>query len=166
MALKGDTSGLDELVYQGKPMTPLLDGFSGARRSGVVRSELPGGLTRQRKKYYNQPIVKNASFFLEDCAQQDFFMMFALRNEGKPFICHLRSGRPIIEPHVVQVVSDWDESYASMVDGRFDVQLEIIEVRDTCLDEFLFPMYQCLGSDMKAVLQGIIDIAKKAPRND
>lgn len=164
MAIKGDVTGLDELIYQGEPMIPLVSDFSGARRSGVIQSDMNGGRTRQRKKFYNNPLVKSVSFYLETTQQQDFFALFALRNEGKPFICHLRGSRPIVEPHVVQVISDWEETLATAVDGVYEMQMEIIDVRDECLDEFLFPMYQCSGDNLYGVLSGIIDVAKGAPK--
>lgn len=163
MAIKGDVTGLDELIFKGEPMIPLVDDYSGYRRSGVVRSSMDGGLTRQRKKTYNNPLVYSVSFYLDTPQHQDYFAMFALRNEGKKFICHLRGSRPIVEPFVVQVISDWEEVLATAVDGRYQMEMEIIDVRDTCLDDFLFPMYQCAGEDLYDILDGIIDIAERVP---
>lgn len=164
MAVKGDVTGLDELIYQGEPMIPLVDGFGGSRRSGVIQSSMNGGLTRQRKKYYNNPLVKSVSFYLETQQQQDFFSLFGFRNEGKPFICHVRGSRPIVEPHVVQIISDWEEVLATAVDGMYEMEMEIVDVRDPCLEEFLFPMYQCAGDDLYSVLKGIIQVAEEVPK--
>lgn len=164
MALKGDTTGLDTLLWGGEPWIPLLSGFSGSRRTGVRQSTFEGGKTRQRKKFYNQPRVKEATFYAESQAQQDYFMSFSERNEGKPFICHLHGSRPIVEPCVVQVISDWEEDLTSSIDGEFTVTLEITHVRDQCLDDFLFPMYQCVGDDIYCVLSGIVELALKAPK--
>lgn len=163
MAIKGDVTGLEELVFGGEPMVPLVDGFSGARRSGIVQSNMTGGLTRQRKRFYNNPIVKSVSFFLETPQAQDYFSMFGYRNEGKKFICHVRGSRPIVEPHVVQIISEWEEVLATAVDGRYELEMEIIDVRNPCLDEFLLPMYQCTGIDLCDILSGIIDVADRTP---
>ena len=163
MAIKGDVTGLDVLQFGGKALIPLVSSYSGARKLGTIASQVPGGLTRQRKKYFNQPILKNASFLLETQQQQDYFKMFAYRNEGKPFICHLSAERPIVEPYVVQVVSDWDETFSSAVDGSFTVALEIVSVREPCLDDFLFPMYECVGDDLYCILVGYKDLVKSIP---
>ena len=59
MATKGDISDLDVLMYGGVPLKPLRDSFTRRRTSGVTQSEMEGGLTRQRKKFYNQYCFSN-----------------------------------------------------------------------------------------------------------
>jgi len=145
MATKGDISGLDELLFNGEYLVPMVSGFSRRRRTGIVQSNVQGGVTRQRKKFYNQPYVAQATYDLETDQAQDFIKLFFERNEGKYFIAHLSADRPIVEPYVVQVVSDWEDNYVSQIDGSMTVTLEIISVRDTALDDYLFTMYQSLG---------------------
>lgn len=166
MALKGDTSDLDVLIFGGEPMIPLVSGFSRSRRTGVIQSSAQGGATRQRKKFYNNVYDANLSFWLESQQQQDFIKMFFERNEGKKFICHLSADRPMVEPYVIQVITTWDDAEVTAVDGLTTFAVEIFSVRDICLDDFLFPMYQCLGSDLYSVLNGMIDIVKKIPEVD
>lgn len=163
MATKGDVSDLDVLNYGGKPMIPMIQGFRRSRASGVVQSNVQGGLTRQRKKFYNNAYRVTAKFFLETVAQQDYIKVFFERNEGKPFICHCSADRPIVEPYVVQVVSEWDDTYVSQRDGELSVDMEIVSVRSPCLDDFLFDMYQCTGDDLYRWLTGINNIVKSAP---
>lgn len=164
MATKGDISGLDVLMFGGVNMTPLVSGFSRSRRPGVVSNDVTGGTTRQRKKYFNNPHIASATFRLETAAEQDYIQLFFERNEGKKFICHLSADRPLIEPYVVQVVSDWENDYVSMVDGSLSVTIEIVSARDKTLDEFLWEMYPVVGSGLHDVLLGFKDIVKAMPK--
>lgn len=152
MATKGDISGLDILQYGGKPMIPLVSGFSRNRRSGIVQSEVAGGRTRQRKKFYGNPYVAEATFFIQTPQQQDFLKIFFERNEGKTFVCNLSADRPIVEPYTVRVISDWQDTYVSAKDGQFTVTLEIDSVRCPELDTFLNAMYSCQGDDTYDIL--------------
>lgn len=154
MATKGDISGLDVLLFGDVPMVPLVDSFTRVRRSGVVQSDTQGGLTRQRKKFYNQPYTASVTYRLETVEQQDFIKIFFERNEGKKFIAYLSADRPITEPYVVQVVSDWSDPFASGVDGDTTVTLEIVSVRDSELDDILFPIYQQYGADYIDMIDG------------
>jgi len=164
MATKGDISGLDHLIFGGSPMLPLVDSFTRVRKTGIVQSDVQGGLTRQRKKFYNQPYLADVTYRLETTQQQDFMKIFFDRNEGKKFIAYLSADRPITEPYVVQVVSDWGDAYASAVDGDVTLTLEIVSVRrDEELDEYLFLMYQALGSDFVPYMDGLKYVVKAMP---
>lgn len=163
MATKGDVSNLDTLTFGGENMIPLVSGFSRYRKSGTVSSDVDGGATRQRKKYFNQPHVASATFFLETAQEQDFIQLFFERNEGKYFICHLSADRPIVEPYVVQVISDWGNDRVSMVDGTLTVTFEILSARDAVLDEFLWEMYQSIGNDLNGMLLGFKSFVKAMP---
>lgn len=166
MATKGDISDLDEFIFGGEPILPLLNGFSRVRVSGVVQSDVEGGLTRQRKKFYNQPYQANVSYDLATPAMQDFIKMFFERNEGKKFVAWLRADRPILEPYVVQVVSDWEDVYASAIDGTLSVTMEIVSVRDTALDDVVFPLYQLYGNDFQTYLDAFKPIVQAMPEGD
>lgn len=157
MATKGDISGLDVLVYGGVPMIPVMSGFTLATRSGVVQSNSPGGMTRQRKKYYGNSYVAEAKFIFKSLAEQDFMRSFFQSNEGKKFICHLRADRPVIEPHVVQLLSEWPESLISRKSSSITVTLEITRARCPSLDDFLKVMYGCNGDDVCKILNLSID---------
>ncbi len=166
MATKGDISDLDELIYGGEPLIPLLSGFSRRRTSGIVQSDVRGGLTRQRKKFYNQAYTAEATYRLDTPGMQDFIKSFFERNEGSRFVAYLRADRPILEPYVVQVISDWEDDYASALDATMTVTLEIVSVREPGLDDLIFPMYKELGDDMYDVLIGLGGIVKAIPLID
>jgi len=153
--LKGDTSDLDTLMYGGKPLIPLVSGFSRKRRSGVVRNSVQAGLSRQRKKFYGNVYEAQATFRLGSPGMQDYLKAFFSRNEGKRFICHLSADRPIVEPYVVQVIGDWEDANVTALDANLNVTLEIVSVRCQGLDDALFAMYGCYGDDMYCVLEQI-----------
>jgi hypothetical protein len=128
MATKGDISDLEVLVYGGKPVVPLVEGFTRTRQGGVVRSDVSGGSSRQRKKYYGTTHLAQATFYLRSPAMQDYIQLFINSNEGKRWICHLSADRPLR--------------------GTVTVQLEIFSARDDCLDGIIYPLYQCIGDDI------------------
>lgn len=151
--IKGDVSDLDVLMFGGKPLIPLVSGFSRKRRSGVVRNTVQAGLSRQRKKFYGTVYEAQATFYLPTRATQDFIKTFFARNEGKRFICNLSADRPIVEPYVVQVIGDWEDANVTALDATMNVTLEIVSVRCQGLDDLLFTMYQCQGEDMYCIFE-------------
>ncbi len=160
MGTKGDISTLDVLSYGGKPIVPLVESYSGSRQSGLIQSDVSGGASRQRKKFYNTTYLYSAMFYLETPQQQDFIKMFFNDNEGKKFICHLAADRPIVEPYVVQVVSDWNDSERNAIDGKLSVTIEVFSVRDACLDNLVKGLYSCIGDETAPMVRGISQLAK------
>lgn len=163
MATKGDVSDLDEFIYGGEPVRPMLSGFARRRVSGISQSSAGGGLTRQRKKFYNQPYTVDATYRLDTVQMQDYVKIFFERNEGKRFIAYLRADRPLEDAYVVQVVSDWEDAYASAVDGTMTVTLEVVSCRDRELDAALFPLYQAGGDDVGEYVDGFRQIVLAIP---
>lgn len=163
MATKGDISTLDELKFGGEYFIPLLSSFSGSRNSGLIQTSAQGGASRQRKKYYGTTYSYEAKFFLDNQAMQDYFKIFFERNEGKKFICHVAADRPIVEPYVVQVTSDWQDDYRSMVDGLLSVTLEVFSVRYPALDETLFELYTSEGDNTTKVITLFNGFVEKMP---
>jgi hypothetical protein len=153
MATKGDISDLDVLIFGGKPKIPQLSGYNFAKRSGVIQSDAEGGLTRQRKKFYGNTYLANVTFSLNSLAEQDLLRIFFERNEGKRFVCYLRMDRPLIEPYVVQVVSEWQESLLSKRISILQVTLEVVSARCPDLDELMFTLYQCQGNYVYEIMK-------------
>lgn len=165
MATKGDISDLKVLMFGGKPMVPqvAIGGFSRTKNTGVVNSDTSGGATRQRKKYFGNVHVAEVTFYLETAQQQDYMELFVNQNEGKRFICYLAADRPIVEPYVVQVISQYQYADINAKDSGVSMTMEIFSVRDTYLDEFLLDMYPALGSDFYPWLLGLHDIVELMP---
>jgi hypothetical protein len=149
MATKGDISDLDHLIYGGKPIVPqvAVGGYSRTKNSGVVRSDTTGGATRQRKKYFGNVHVADVVFYFDTPSQQDFIEMFVERNEGKKWVCNLMADRPIVEPYVVQTVSEWSYSDINAQESTMSITLEIFSVREPVLDDFMFTLYGTIGDD-------------------
>lgn len=165
MATKGDISGLSVLKFGNEYLVPQVaqGSFERYRKSGVVRSEAAGGATRQRKKYYGNVHVADVTFYLETAQHQDFMEMFINRNEGKRFICHLSADRPIVEPYVVQIVSECNFSDVDAKDAIVSMTLEIFSARDTVLDDYLYEMYSLYGSDYAYTINGYREIVEVMP---
>ena len=165
MATKGDISGLDVLQLGGKPIVPqvAIGGFERTRKSGVVYSDTSGGASRQRKKYFGTNHIADVTFYLETAQEQDFMELFVIRNEGKKFICHLSADRPIVEPYVVQMVSDVNFADVNAKDANATVTLEIFTARDPILDDYLYDNYKNYGSDLYPVLLGYREIVEAMP---
>ena len=90
MATKGDISDLDVLLCGGSPMVPLVEGFNRSRQGGVNRSDVSGGATRQRKKYYGTTHIAQVTFYLDSPSKMDFIQLFINRNEGKKWMSSRR----------------------------------------------------------------------------
>ena len=153
MATKGDISDLNVLLYGGQPMVPLVEGFTRSRQSGVVRSDVAGGASRQRKKYFGTTHIASATFYLRSPAQMDYIQLFINNNEGKRWICHLAADRPLVEPYVVQALTDWNHVEVNALRGTVTVQLEIFSARDECLDGLLNILYPCIGDNICEYLE-------------
>ncbi|MCP4984692.1 MAG: hypothetical protein GY928_01125 [Colwellia sp.] len=163
MATKGDVSDLEVLQYGGSPLVPLVQGFNRTRRSGVIQSEVAGGMTRQRKKYFNMPHVSNVVFYLKSAMMQDYLQSFINLNEGKKFICHLSADRPIVEPYVVQAIGDWNHVEVNAIKGTVTCEFEIISTKVEVLDEFLQANYASSGDDIYSVILGYPEIVELMP---
>lgn len=164
MATKGDITGLPVLMFGGKPMVPqvAIGGFSRYRKSGVVNSDASGGATRQRKKYFGGTHIAEVTFYLETAQQQDYLELFFSRNEGSRFICHLAADRPIVEPYVVQVITDVNYSDVNAQDAIASMTMEIFSARDVDLDDFLAEMYPVVDG-LYEVLTGFHPIVEAMP---
>lgn len=168
MATSGDISGLDVLMFGGKPMVPQVaqGGFSRRRQSGVVNSDVAGGASRQRKKYFGGTHIAEVTFYLETAQQQDYMELFVTRNEGKKFICHLQADRPIVEPYVVQILGDVQYSEVTAKDSVASMTLEVFSVRDPAMDEFLYETYPVLGDQLHSTLRGLHEVVEAIPIDD
>lgn len=164
MATKGDITGLPVLMFGGKPMVPqvAIGGFTRYRKSGVVNSDASGGATRQRKKYFGGTHVAEVTFYLETAQQQDYLELFFNRNEGRRFVCHLAADRPIVEPYIVQVISEVNYSEVTAQDAVASMTMEIFSARDADLDQFLADTYPLIG-DLYEVLTGFHPIVEAMP---
>ena len=164
MATKGDITGLPVLMFGGNPLIPqvAIGGYSRYRKSGVVNSDASGGAGRQRKKYFGNTHIAEVTFYLETAQQQDYLELFFRRNEGTRFICHLAADRPIVEPYVVQVISEVNYSEVNAKESVASMTMEIFSARDVALDDFLLETYP-LVDNLYEVLKGLHPIVEAMP---
>lgn len=166
MATKGDLTGLDTLIFGGEPMIPsvAVGGFSRYKKSGVIRSDTTGGASRQRRRYFGTTHIAEVTFYLETPAHQDFFELFVERNQGKRFICHLQADRPIVEPYVVQVISEVNFSEVDAISSQASMTMEIYSVRDREADDLMFALYSSIGVEAMALFVYLHDIVELIPQ--
>lgn len=107
--------------------------------------------------------IAEVNFYLQDAQLQDFFELFVVNNEGKRFICHLVADRALVEPYVVQIISEVNYSEVNAHDAIASMTLEIFSARDAVLDDFLLTMYDLYGSDYATVLNLINDVQRAIP---
>lgn len=165
MAINGDATGLETLMFGGKPIVPQVaqGGFSRVKQQGVIVSNVAGGASRIRRKYHGGVHVANVTFYLETAQHQDFMELFLERNAGKRFICHLAADRPIVEPYVVQIISDSTFSDVTAADATVSMTLEIFSARDRQLDEWLAASYPVYGDDLYGLINSYREIVELMP---
>jgi hypothetical protein len=165
MATKGDISDLDVLQFGGEPIVPQVgqSSFDRRRNSGVVTSDVAGGASRQRKKYFNTTHMAEVGFYLETAQMQDYMELFVRNNEGKKFICYLAADRPLVEPYVVQFIGDVNYGDVDAKDSLATATLEIFPARDQVLDDYLYSLYPVVGNDLAGYLSGFKQIVMSMP---
>lgn len=165
MATKGDISDLEHLKFGGRYFVPRINA-SQVKRLGIVQSDTGPGLTRSRKKFFSTPYEQSVTYRFSSAQEMDFWRIFMTRNEGKYFIGYTSADRPIVEPYVMKVISDWSESDLTRVDGKLTVTLEVVSVRDAVLDQLLFDLYQNYGDNNWLVWDLWEKILKAAPNGN
>ncbi len=157
---------MEILEFEGEPIIPQVLGFSRVRKSGVIQNEASAGTRRQRKKFFNMPHEAEVSFYLGSPAMIDYMQTFINLTEGDEFICYLAADRPIIEPYLVQAVSEWSFPEVNALESTVTCVLEILTERETFLDQFLSDFYTTRGEDTTDILLGLTEIVEAMPEND
>ena len=147
MATIGDISGLETLQYDNVPLEPLTEGFVRRRKSGVIASGGDSGASVLRRKFFNTVHVLGVTYYLESRPQQDYIQAFINVTEGQKFIAYLTADRPILEPYVVQAVTDWEHSEVTYVDAKVSVTLEVFSTRNFATDQAIMNAYAIDGDD-------------------
>ena len=76
MALIGDTSELDTLLYGGKYMLPEAASYTMTTPWGVVSSDVSGGFVRQQLQFFNSPAQVQVVYKCVTKARVRSIMMF------------------------------------------------------------------------------------------
>lgn len=146
MALIGDTSELDTLLYGGKYMLPEAASYTMTTPWGVVSSDVSGGFVRQQLQFFNSPAQVHVVYRCVTKARVDFLKAFIRRHEGLPFIAALAVDTDEVEPYVVDIVGapTWQENGFS---GTCTLTYQVQPTPKADYDEFLQWAGATLGDD-------------------
>lgn len=142
MALRGDTSDLDRLVYGGKPVLPERDSYSVRLRGGVVSSDISGGLTKQMVQFTNAPYSVSVNYKGLDQGKATWLSNFFDKRRGERFIATLLIGGTELEEFVVQQISDATFK-TSGINGSISLTLQVEPAVDNCFIDWADWAYQC-----------------------
>ena len=146
MALIGDTSELDTLLYGGKYMLPEAASYTMTTPWGVVSSDVSGGFVRQQLQFFNSPAQVQVVYRCVTKPRVDFLKSFIRLHEGLPFIAALAVDTDEVEPYVVDVVGapTWQENGFS---GTCTLTYQVQPTPNADYDEFLQWSGSALGDD-------------------
>ena len=147
MALIGDTSELDTLLYGGKYMLPEANSYTMTTPWGVVSSDVSGGFVRQQLQFFNSPAQVQVVYRCVTKARVDFLKSFIRLHEGLSFIAALAVDTDTVEPYVVDIVGapTWQENGFS---GTCTLTYQVQPTPNADYDEFLQWTGATLGDDL------------------
>ena len=110
MALVGDTSDLDTLMYGGYPMLPERDSYSFTDSFGVEQTDISGGFVRQSLLYFNAPYQVDVKYNLVTAQRYNYLKMFIDAHKAIPFIAYMCLDSIEVEPYVVDIIDapEWE----------------------------------------------------------
>ena len=146
MALIGDASELDTLLYGGKYMLPEAASYTMTTPWGVVSSDVSGGFVRQQLQFFNSPAQVQVVYRCVTKARVDYLKAFIRLHEGLPFIAALAVDTDTVEPYIVDVVGapTWQENGFS---GTCTLTYQVQPTPNADYDEFLQWSGAALGDD-------------------
>ena len=146
MALIGDTSELDTLLYGGKYMLPEANSYTMTTPWGVVSSDVSGGFVRQQLQFFNSPAQVQVVYRCVTKTRVDFLKSFIRLHEGMPFIAALAVDTDTVEPYVVDIVGapTWQENGFS---GTCTLTYQVQPTPNADYDEFLQWTGAAFGDD-------------------
>lgn len=143
MALVGDTSDLDELLYGGSPVLPEQNSYSVTIPGGVVRSDLDGGLPKSQLQFFNKPYLASVTYVGLDGFKIAYLENFFERHRGQKFIANLLISSGEVEPFVVQFVGEPSFSKTGF-NGSCQISYEVQPGIDRCYQQSILDLGQCL----------------------
>jgi len=150
MALTGDTSDLERLIYGGKPILPEQQSYSVETPDGTVVSSVPGGLPKTSVQYFNQPYKVSVTYKSLDGFKALYLEDFFTRHQGQAFIANLLIGNTETEEFVVKYLGTSKHSKTGF-NGSMSIDLIVEPSIDRCFQAFLAEYAPCMGSDTAPV---------------
>lgn len=148
MALIGDTSDLDTLMYGGKPLLPERDLYSFTDSFGVEQTDISGGFIRQSLLYFNSPYSVSVEYQLVTAARYNYMKAFLNVHKGIPFIAYMCLDSIEIEPYVVDIIDapEWESTGFS---GVCKLSLQVQPSPDYDYQEFTVWSSGEFGDDLQ-----------------
>lgn len=163
MALIGDTTGLDEFVYAGKPILPEQDSYQLKIPGGVVRSDIAGGLPKSQLQFYNFPYEVTGQYRGLDGFKIAYIENFLDQHRGQKFIAYLLISSGDIEPFIVQYRGDPQVSKTGF-NGSTSITFEVEPAIDRCYQKFILDWGACLsGGDITSIATNVNEAVKVWP---
>lgn len=150
MALIGDTSDLERLIYGGKPVLPEQQSYQTVTPDGTVVSSTPGGIPKTAIQYFNQPYSVSVTYVALDGFKSLYLEDFFARNQGQAFIANLLIGNTETEEFVVKYLGSSKHAKTGF-NGSMSIDLVVEPAIDRCFQEFLAIYAPCMGSDTAPV---------------
>ena len=150
MALRGDTSDLERLVYGGKPILPEQQSYSVETQDGTVISSVPGGLPKTALQYFDQPYKTSVTYNSLDGFKALYLEDFFNRHQGQAFIANLLIGNTETEEFVVKYLGTSKHNKTGF-NGSMSIDLIVEPAIDRCFQAFLAEYAPCMGSDTAPV---------------
>ena len=150
MALSGDTSDLERLVYGGKPILPEKQSYSVKTQDGTVISSVAGGLPKSQLQYFNQPYKVSVTYVSLDGFKAVYLEDFFNRHQGQAFIANLLIGNTETEEFVVKYLGSTNQSKTGF-NGSMSIDLIVEPAIDRCFQQFIAEFAPCMGSDTATI---------------
>lgn len=147
MAVTGDVSDLDTLMFGGEPMLPERGSYSVKLQGGVVSSDFDAGLDKQDIQFLNSPYQVSCTYFALDGFKAAYVESFFNRQRGQKFIANLLIGTNDIEEFVVQLIGTPKMSQTGN-NGEISVTYKVEPAIDRCWNDTLFYWGGCVDDPM------------------
>ena len=146
---------MSDLVFPASLKPIVSKGYGQTRGSNIWRSDVQGGLPRQGRSYYYEPVPISVTLVVSALGRRAFWAFIASIDGGaSSFIMNHDTGNGI-EPHNVLITSTIQESTQTGVywNITFTATAERTSVQDsTEFSESLWRLYSEYGDDLPAFL--------------
>jgi hypothetical protein len=145
MALIGDTSNLDTLMYAGEIVEPLAGSYTVTLPNGVVSSNIAGGMSKMQLQFINAPYYVNCTYRTFDYFEASMLEGFFLQHRGQKFIAYLIIEQSTPQPYIVQVMNDVEDAKNS-AGGDISITYEVYPAIDRCFQKVVVEWGKCVGN--------------------
>lgn len=146
MAITGDVSDLDEMLWNGEPYLPQRDSYSVELPSGVVGTSFGGGLDKLQLQFVNAPYYVSVTYTAYDGFQAAYLEYFLKKNRGQKFVAWLLISGVEPEQFVVQYTEDNPQISKTGYTASVTITLQVEPSVDRDFEDFIFTFGQQAGN--------------------